>query len=104
MRAILAAFGVAALLLVGAISLGLIHVQQTREARLPDANGKGGQAPAFKTEVSNVSVGAEEKTVKLPTVSLKDTRVVVPTIKVAKPAGTTTTETAAHPDAPKNQE
>lgn len=84
MRGLFALIGLVALILVGAISLGLVHVQQTREARLPDANGKGGQAPAFKAEVAKLSVGSEQRTMN----------VTVPAIKVDKPAGTTTTAPA----------
>jgi hypothetical protein len=94
MRGIFALIGIAALLLIGAMSLGLVNVQQTQQARLPSMALQGGQAPAFKADVANVTVGTEEKTVKLPTVALQEQKVAVPAIKIDRPTGASTTEPA----------
>lgn len=85
MRALFALIGVAALLLVGAMSLGIVRVHQTRDAVMPDVALEGGQTPKFQADVANVSLGTEEKTVTVPTIAMKETKVALPALKVEKP-------------------
>lgn len=85
MRALLVLVGLAALALVGAMSLGLVTVKQTKTASLPDISFNGGSTPAFKADVANVSIGMENTTVALPTVEMKQQTIAVPAVKVTKP-------------------
>jgi hypothetical protein len=87
MRALLILVGLAALALVGAMSLGLITVKQTKTATLPEISFNGGSTPAFKADVANVSVGMENTTVAVPTVEMKQQTISVPSVKVTKPEG-----------------
>lgn len=77
-------------LVMAAFALGLIDIDQTRGAKLPDVKVEtsGGQAPAFDVNTANIDVGKKQETVKVPTVDVgsKDTQVTMPTISV-DPAG-----------------
>ena len=73
MRAILFILIIAVLAIIALVATGLIDINQTRPARVPDidANGagitaRGGQAPAFDVETGTVTVGATEKNVTVP--------------------------------------
>jgi len=87
MRVLLAIVGIVAIAFAAAISLGLVQVEQTRKASLPSVAVKGGEAPAFKAQVADVSINTTEQTVELPTVSMTKTRIAMPTLKVDRPAG-----------------
>ncbi len=63
MRTLLALIGVIALVVVALMYFGLINIDQTRSAVV--------QAPQFKADVARVSVGTENKTVSVPTVSVE---------------------------------
>jgi hypothetical protein len=80
MRTIILILVIAVLALIAAVASGLINVNQTREARVPElsANGNGvtaanGQTPAFEVETGQVAVGTRDKnvTVKVPTIEIK---------------------------------
>lgn len=78
MRAIIFILIIAVLLVIGAIATGLININQTREAQVPNltTNGKGvtasgGQAPGFSVQTGSVSVSAKEATVKVPEVQVQ---------------------------------
>ena len=73
MRALLVLLGLIALVLLAALGLGFINIDQTQTAQLPSL--QGGQMPKFDATVSRVDVGVENKTVA------------VPTLEVQKPAG-----------------
>jgi hypothetical protein len=85
MRVLLALIGICALALVVAIGFGLVSVKQTKTAMLPEFALTGGQAPAFKADVANVSIGTENQTVSVPTVGMTQQNIAVPTVKVTKP-------------------
>lgn len=55
-------------LAAAAFALGLsgCDVEQTREAKLPDVDVEGGQAPAYDVDAPDVDVGTEERTVTVP--------------------------------------
>jgi hypothetical protein len=62
---------------IAAVSTGLINVNQTRPAELPQVgatgNGvvaKGGQAPAFDVSTGKVEIGTGERTVKVPEIRI----------------------------------
>ena len=61
MRAILILLAVAALVVLGAMQLGFITLDQTQTAQLPK----------FKADVARVSVGTEQKTVNVPDISIE---------------------------------
>lgn len=82
MRALLILIGVAALALVAAMSLGLVHVSQTRDAKLPAVALEGGQSPKFQADVANIQFTTENKSIAVPTIDMKETTVKVPTLKV----------------------
>ena len=80
MRTIILILVVAVLALIAAVASGLINVNQTREAKVPElsANGNGvtaagGQTPAFEVETGQVAVGTrnENDTVKVPTLEVR---------------------------------
>ena len=63
MRAILVLLGLAVLVLAACLYFGIIRLDQTRAAVV--------QAPAFHADVGRVSVGKQEKTVTVPTISVE---------------------------------
>lgn len=75
-------------LVVAAFAFGLINIDQTKSAKLPDVKVEtsGGQAPAFDVNTAKVDVGTKSETVKVPTVAVgtKDTSIDVPTVSVEK--------------------
>ncbi len=84
----LAAVIIIVLLVVLAFAFGLINVDQTKTAKLPDINvqASGGQAPAFDVNTAKIDVGSKKETVKVPDVQVgtKDTTVSLPTVSVTK--------------------
>jgi hypothetical protein len=84
MRAILVIIGLAAIVLVILMSLGMVNLRQTSTASLPSVHVEGGKAPEFKAEVGKVGIGSEDKTVKVPDLEMKEKRIAVPTIEVQK--------------------
>lgn len=75
-------------LVVAAFAFGLIDIDQTKEAKLPDVDvsTSGGQAPAFDVDTADVSVGSEKTTIDVPTVDVgtKEESISLPTIDVDK--------------------
>jgi hypothetical protein len=83
MRAVILILIVAVVALIVLVATGLLNINQTRPAAVPQVqatgNGlvaKGGQAPAFDVQTGTVSVGASSQNVAIP----------VPTLKVNAPA------------------
>jgi len=71
MRALFVLLGILILVLVALMMFGMINIDQTRTARLPTIKVEGGQAPAFQANVGKVDMGAENKTVAVPTVDVQ---------------------------------
>ncbi len=69
MRAILILIGLAALVVVGMLSLGLMTLQ-TKPGSLPSLHVEQGTAPQVKADMATLSVGMENKIVSVPTVKL----------------------------------
>lgn len=67
MRALLFLLALAALVLLAAMALGFVRLDQTQMAQLPHL--EGGQAPKFNADVAKVNVG--KKTVEVPDVSVQ---------------------------------
>ena len=81
----------AVLLVLAGLGTGFIDIDQIRGARAPDIsatqNGvvaKGGQTPAFDVETGSVTVGTQDRTVKVP-----ELRVEQPADNQAAPASNT---------------
>ena len=84
MRAILALIGLAALVLVVLMSLGMVRVEQTNEMAFPTVTFDGGRAPEFQADVGRVGIGETNKTIEVPTVALENKTVTLPTLEVRK--------------------
>jgi len=84
MRAILVIIGLAAVVLVALMSLGMVRIQQTSSGSLPTIAFSGGKTPTFKADVGKVNVGMTNTTVQVPTVAMTNATVQVPTVKVEK--------------------
>lgn len=85
-RTVLIILALAALVLLALLATGVLNVNQTREAKLPDVDvsAAGGQAPAFDVDAKEVVVGTTETNVTVPDVDVdsKETKVDVPVVGV----------------------
>jgi len=74
------------LAVIAAFALGLIDINQTKDAKLPEVAVKGGQAPAFDVNTAKVNVGSKEAAVEVPKVDVgtTTTNVKLPTVDVQK--------------------
>ena len=79
MRAILILIGLAALVVVGLMSLGLLKLNAT-PGSLPSVHVEGGSAPKVDADMAKIVVGTENKTIA------------VPTVKMDRPAGNSTAQ------------
>jgi hypothetical protein len=93
MRALLALIGLAALVVVVMMSLGLLTLQ-TKPGSLPSLSVNGGTAPEVKANVATVTLGTANKTIDVPTVTTTEKTITVPTMKMEKPGDGTTNTTA----------
>ena len=93
MRFLLALIGLAALAVVVLMSLGLLTLQ-TKPGSLPSVSLTGGTAPQVNANLATVSLGTENKTIEVPTVTTTTRTISVPTMTVNKP-GDATGNTAA---------
>lgn len=62
---------VALILLATAFAFGLIRVQQTRDAKVPQIAVEPGTMPSYKADVVKVEVGSKEEKVRVPTVNVQ---------------------------------
>ena len=83
MRALLVLIGLAALVLVAAMSLGLVNLHTT-QGSLPHL--AGGTAPKFDAKVAKIGLGMENTTGAVPTVTTTQRTISVPRLSVEKPA------------------
>ncbi|HEV2080341.1 MAG TPA: hypothetical protein VGR19_10670 [Allosphingosinicella sp.] len=85
-RTVLILLAIAALVLLVLFATGILDMNQTREAKLPDVDvsAQGGQAPAFDVDAKEVVVGTTETQVEVPDVDVqtKETTVDVPVVGV----------------------
>jgi uncharacterized protein (UPF0333 family) len=63
MRTILSLLAIAVLVVAGLMYFGIINIDQTQRAVV--------QAPKFQADVAKVTVGTENKTVAVPTISVE---------------------------------
>lgn len=92
MRAILVLIGLAALVLVVMMSLGMISFQTTAGS-LPTI--QAGQAPTVKAEVGSIDLTTTNKTVEVPTVTTTEKTIAVPSIEVRRAPDPNTTASPA---------
>lgn len=85
MRFLLALVGLAALVVVALVSLGMLRLD-TKAGSLPSVSVNGGKAPSVDAKMATVQFGTENKTVEVPTMSTTTKTISVPTLKVQKPA------------------
>ena len=76
LRAILLIVALLILLLIGAVWLGLVDLNQTQTA----------QAPKFEVKVNPVEVGTTTANIQTPTVEMKTKQVEVPSVTVGEQA------------------
>lgn len=81
MRAILVLIGLAALVLVVLMSLGIVSLQTT-PGSLPTL--QGGHAPAVKANVGSIDLVTTNKTVEVPTVTTTERTIAVPSLQVTQ--------------------
>lgn len=62
---------VALILLATAFAFGLVRVQQTRDAKVPQIAVEPGTMPSYKADVVKVEVGSKEEKVRVPTVNVQ---------------------------------
>lgn len=77
---------VAILAIVAAFAFGLVDLDQTKDAKLPEVAVKGGQTPAFDVDTAKVDVGSKSTSVDVPKVDVSTEKVgvEVPTVDVEK--------------------
>ena len=71
MRAILALLGIAAIIVIILMSLGMISFEQDQAAQLPSLKIEGGQAPEFDVDVGEIDVTTENRTIEVPTIDVQ---------------------------------
>ncbi|MEN2786832.1 hypothetical protein ACFOKI_09120 [Sphingomonas qilianensis] len=91
MRALLILIGLVALVVVGLMSVGLLKLNTT-PGSLPNVSVQGGEAPKVKADMATLSVGAENKTVDVPTVGTTQKTISVPTVQLNRPEGNSTAQ------------
>lgn len=69
MRFLLALVGIAALVVVALVSLGMLKID-TKSGSLPSVSVAGGKAPEVTANMATVEFGTEKKTISLPTVHI----------------------------------
>ena len=90
MRALLVLIGLAALVLVIAISLGMVSLQTT-PGQLPTL--QGGKAPEVRANTGSIDLVTTNKSVTVPTVTTTERTIAVPSLEV-RPAPATTASPA----------
>jgi hypothetical protein len=84
MRFLLAVVGIAALVVVALVSLGMLKIN-TSAGSLPSINVAGGKAPEVDAKMATVEFGTANKQVEVPTVGTTTKTVAVPTLHINKP-------------------
>jgi hypothetical protein len=86
MRAILGLGVIVVLVLIGALWLGFLRVDQVQQAELPQVSVSGGHAPKFDVQTAKVDVGTTQTTIEVPKVGTEAKAVDLPKVTVDKPA------------------
>jgi hypothetical protein len=88
MRFLLALVGIAALVVVALVSLGMLKIDGFA-GQLPSVSVAGGKAPEVEAKMATVEFGTANKSVEVPTVGTTTKTIAVPTLRVNKPADAT---------------
>ncbi len=83
MRAILAILGLAAVVIVVLMSLGMMSINM-KPGALPEIKLEGGKAPAVEADVGKVGMGTTNQTIQVPTITMENKVIQVPTVEVEK--------------------
>ncbi|MBX3593438.1 hypothetical protein [Sphingomonas sp.] len=83
MRGLLAILGLAAVVIVVLMSLGMLSINM-QSGSLPTIKFEGGKAPAVQADVGKVGMGYTNKTVQVPTVTMENKTIQIPTVEVEK--------------------
>lgn len=77
---------------VALVALSGCDVEQTQEARAPDVDIEGGQAPKYDVDAPEVTVRSEQREITVPDVDVNTERrtITVPTFDVKKEKKTVT--------------
>lgn len=86
MRFLLALVGLAAVVVVALVALGMLKID-TKAGSLPSVSVDGGTAPRVKAKMATVELGTANRSVEVPTVTTTTKTIAVPTLTVNKPAG-----------------
>ena len=70
MRAILVLIGLAAVVVVILMSLGMLNLQM-QSGSLPKVSVNGGELPKVKAETGSIELGTKNTTVTTPTINVK---------------------------------
>ena len=73
------------LLLIAGLWLGLLRVDQTQQAQLPNVSVSGGQAPKFDVQAARVNIGTTQTVIDVPKVDTEKKAIDVPKVSVDKP-------------------
>ena len=95
MRFLLALVGLAALVVVALVSLGMLKLD-TKAGSLPSVSLNGGKAPSVDAKMATVELGTSNRSIEVPTVTTTTKTIAVPTLTVNKPADTDGNATTTH--------
>ena len=94
MRALLALVGIAAVVVAVLLSLGLLTLKTT-PGSMPSISVNGGTPPSVDANLATVTLGTENKTIDVPTVTTTEKTITVPTVKMSKPGDAANNSAAA---------
>lgn len=77
--------GAVIIVAIGLFAFYMLDIDQTKEARLPDVEVEGGQAPEYDVDTGSVEVTEEETNVPVPEVTVEEETVTVPGLEVEPP-------------------
>ena len=94
MRFLLALIGLAAVVVAVLLSLGWMTLK-TSPGSLPSVSFNGGSAPSVDANLATVTLGTENKTIDVPTVTTTEKTITVPTVTMSKPGEANNSAAAA---------
>jgi hypothetical protein len=83
MRGLLAILGLAAVVVVVLMSLGMLSIQM-QPGSFPTFKFEGGKAPSLSADVGEVGMGTTNTTIQVPTLTMENKTIQVPVVEVEK--------------------
>lgn len=83
MRGLLAIIGLAAVVVVVLMSLGMLKIEMQPGA-FPKVKLEGGKAPTVAADVGDVGMGTTNTTIQVPTITMENKTIQVPVVEVEK--------------------